>query len=473
VQPSREVICLDDDDGPKYAGGSSDDDIPEPDANIKPTVFQPKISFKSTGSFKDLMATFARGSSSGNTPKTQIYAQPARALPVDRDVSMSELDLGTRRKVERIQAIVPGRKVADYTNALAKAKGYVDDATQILLDTEPIHILSDDDEASKTATKAKSAKSQETVMKRQLNTKLASIADRYSSTQNARKPPVPLVASPAAVPAKPKRKLVQGRRNPAADSSPVKPSPSAKPEVLNLEDDNIPMSDGDVSDSDVEPESESDEELDGRVLAYLNKCTVEELVDLTNQKEAALSFFLAQRPFKNLNMARLVSDAKELKNGRKSTRAPIGEKIVDTTTDMMTGYEAVDSLVSKCSEVGKPLAEEMAGWGLDIFGAAKTGELEMVSLEEDFHDSGIGTPNSKGASENGDDDVKALAKKPRAKLLKKPKMMSDDLVLKDYQLVGLNWLALLYKHKLSCILADDMGLGKSYLREEYHKLTFL
>jgi SWI/SNF-related matrix-associated actin-dependent regulator 1 of chromatin subfamily A len=39
--------------------------------------------------------------------------------------------------------------------------------------------------------------------------------------------------------------------------------------------------------------------------------------------------------------------------------------------------------------------------------------------------------------------------------------MNPDITLKDYQVVGLNWLALLYKHKLSCILADDMGLGKT------------
>ena len=39
--------------------------------------------------------------------------------------------------------------------------------------------------------------------------------------------------------------------------------------------------------------------------------------------------------------------------------------------------------------------------------------------------------------------------------------MSPDTVLKDYQLVGLNWLALLFDKQLSCILADEMGLGKT------------
>ncbi|KAF2805932.1 uncharacterized protein BDZ99DRAFT_466237 [Mytilinidion resinicola] len=39
--------------------------------------------------------------------------------------------------------------------------------------------------------------------------------------------------------------------------------------------------------------------------------------------------------------------------------------------------------------------------------------------------------------------------------------MSADIELKDYQLVGLNWLNLLWDHGMSCILADDMGLGKT------------
>uniref|UniRef100_F7BVF4 DNA helicase n=1 Tax=Xenopus tropicalis TaxID=8364 RepID=F7BVF4_XENTR len=35
------------------------------------------------------------------------------------------------------------------------------------------------------------------------------------------------------------------------------------------------------------------------------------------------------------------------------------------------------------------------------------------------------------------------------------------LVLKPYQKIGLNWLALLHKHKVNMILADEMGLGKT------------
>lgn len=39
--------------------------------------------------------------------------------------------------------------------------------------------------------------------------------------------------------------------------------------------------------------------------------------------------------------------------------------------------------------------------------------------------------------------------------------MAGDVKMKDYQIVGINWLSLLFEKQLSCILADDMGLGKT------------
>jgi SWI/SNF-related matrix-associated actin-dependent regulator 1 of chromatin subfamily A len=38
-----------------------------------------------------------------------------------------------------------------------------------------------------------------------------------------------------------------------------------------------------------------------------------------------------------------------------------------------------------------------------------------------------------------------------------PPSIPEGVVLKDYQMLGLNWLYLLYRRKTSCILADEMG----------------
>ncbi|RHY32487.1 hypothetical protein DYB32_002523 [Aphanomyces invadans] len=39
--------------------------------------------------------------------------------------------------------------------------------------------------------------------------------------------------------------------------------------------------------------------------------------------------------------------------------------------------------------------------------------------------------------------------------------LNPSLVLQPYQVVGINWLYLLYQHKVSAVLADEMGLGKT------------
>ncbi|KAI0300995.1 SNF2 family N-terminal domain-containing protein [Multifurca ochricompacta] len=51
--------------------------------------------------------------------------------------------------------------------------------------------------------------------------------------------------------------------------------------------------------------------------------------------------------------------------------------------------------------------------------------------------------------------------KARKRLQAKPKSLSKNVQLKGYQLLGINWLRLLYRKGRSCILADEMGLGKT------------
>ncbi|XP_066430133.1 SWI/SNF-related matrix-associated actin-dependent regulator of chromatin subfamily A containing DEAD/H box 1 isoform X2 [Eleutherodactylus coqui] len=45
--------------------------------------------------------------------------------------------------------------------------------------------------------------------------------------------------------------------------------------------------------------------------------------------------------------------------------------------------------------------------------------------------------------------------------IQQPDILTKSLSLKPYQKIGLNWLALLHKHKVNGILADEMGLGKT------------
>ena len=66
--------------------------------------------------------------------------------------------------------------------------------------------------------------------------------------------------------------------------------------------------------------------------------------------------------------------------------------------------------------------------------------------------------------EDGDGDIKKgtdLRTRAKPIFFPQPSIMASDVTLKDYQVVGINWLSLLFDNKLSCILADDMGLGKT------------
>uniref|UniRef100_A0A0K2U565 SWI/SNF-related matrix-associated actin-dependent regulator of chromatin subfamily A containing DEAD/H box 1 homolog n=1 Tax=Lepeophtheirus salmonis TaxID=72036 RepID=A0A0K2U565_LEPSM len=46
-------------------------------------------------------------------------------------------------------------------------------------------------------------------------------------------------------------------------------------------------------------------------------------------------------------------------------------------------------------------------------------------------------------------------------LTEQPKNFTTKLKLKDYQMIGLNWLVLMHKQSLNGVLADEMGLGKT------------
>lgn len=46
------------------------------------------------------------------------------------------------------------------------------------------------------------------------------------------------------------------------------------------------------------------------------------------------------------------------------------------------------------------------------------------------------------------------------KVVKQPELLNNDYKLADYQIIGLNWLAIIHSQGMNGILADEMGLGK-------------
>ncbi|KAM0293007.1 hypothetical protein ACHAO9_002576 [Fusarium lateritium] len=254
---------------------------------------------------------------------------------------------------------------------------------------------------------------------------------------------------------KPRRRLVQGRRKQSIPSSPAFPSSPAQPSsddplVINLVDDDK----GDNYEAEASPDPSNDE--DDRVLNCINTSTVQELAAMTGMKEDQLACMVEKRPFENISKARRVTVGKK-PGARKASKVSIGENVVDAVEVFLNAVAAIDSVVAKCELDAKNIKQQVDTWDIDTFGHDKR---ERRLNSEDLPP----TPTSISST-----------KYVRPPIPQQPKYMDGHCRMKPFQLVGLNWMSLLYNFKIGCILADEMGLGKtcqvisliSHLVEDY------
>ncbi|KAI1978436.1 DNA-dependent ATPase fun30 [Ophidiomyces ophidiicola] len=489
--PVRRQPILDDE-GPTYRGGSSDeDDFRLSAIDIKPSTFtnisksfekdrvaESPVALSNTAKFKEITASAfynpaapksqgKREADAGNAiVQAPTTKRPRNSLdsPSFEAFALADIeDYNVRTKIERIRRIFPNKSVEVCLQILLLKKGnYEDTIDHIAALQDPATVnLTSDDELSLDNNSAPAA-APVVAAKQQIKAGTR-IQDKWAATQ--RVPQQPKVAEPPI-----RRRLIRGARSRRNSPSPspaatqttrigkmpgrlvqgkkrVSKSPSSSPGVSHIDSD---------SDSDSVSEKAADDgTLLNKVLNFFNTCSVEDLTDIAELTPDVAECFVSNRPYVTLAQVRMIS-ANETPAKDTKARKPkklIGDKIVDKSLDMWTGYEAVDALVKRCEALGKPIADEMKSWGIDIFGAKKTGELEMVSLDKisSSHDSGIGSPSS---SASGNEFTKK-------KFIGQPSIMSENIKMKDYQIVGINWLNLLFEQNLSCILADDMGLGKT------------
>ena len=524
VRPTKRTPNVDMDDGPTYRGGSSDDD--ENRIDIKPAMFEktarsPEKVAESpvraeTGSmdrFKEITSSAmydptvagvkrsADQMSSSDAPRgvaTKKLRQgaPSRAMPVDAQIlTMQDIaDFRVRVKVERILKVMPTKSVQECVNALMSANGNYDMALDLLA-KEPhrangtrntaIEIESSEDELNSWPVHNVGQMAKQKIKAR------GTIQDKWAASSQP-------ASSHKGDDVKPRGRLMRGPRNrysAAADAILIDSDESPpKKKTGRLQKGRRALSPtpedvlSDSEDSDVVDEDASTGDLEQKVLRFFNTCKPHDLADIAAVPEETAELITSHRPFTNLGQVREVSapvDENAKPKGKGKARKPpkpIGDKIVDKCLDMWTGYLAIDALVAECEALGKPVAEEMRKWGVDIFGKRGNAELELTTLGGS-HDSGIATPSSSQLSPGGDeseDEIRPVltSRKPQSsgqsRFISQPSIMADDLEMKDYQVVGLNWLALLFEKKMSCILADEMGLGKtcqviSFLSHLYEK----
>lgn len=505
TKPRSELVTIDsDDDGPTYRGGSSDSDLPSVRSNdIKTSTFvrksnatekipespQPQNTGRSR--FMEIAASSlfqglpgpnqspsysaakrpadVNASAYGNISKKARQTGPSRALPVAPPKQQPELELddisdyNMRQKVKRMTSMVRTVSLKECYEALLSKRGNFDDAVAEVLQMSErrqdsttkhaVDLTGSDDELMPTPVARKSVpKPVVNPARQQAKAPQRSIAEKWSSTQtqNVRKPSKTIDVFDTPPPQK-KRTLVRGRRR-SSSLAPQDATLKVPPQPVQV----IQSEESDGVATDDESGGEDRTSFQSRVLDFFNTCSAADLADIASIAHNIADHFISQRPFKSLNDVSKVytPNLKPLKGKRKA--APIGEKVVDKVEAMLRSYEAVDSLVKQCENLAKPLANEMKTWGVNLY-SSQGGELEIVSLhgtQRSSHDSGIGTPVS-------DEDHDVMKKPISRTFIGQPALMSSDIQMKDYQIVGVNWMNLLYKRNLSCILADDMGLGKT------------
>jgi len=362
-----------------------------------------------------------------------LQRRPEPAIPT-ADITLESItNFEFRNTISRMKMVCPGRAIAYLLGTLIRHSGNYDDAMDELLGQDNTVDLTGDDEGGRVSFKTAN---------RGTGAGRVAIKDKWSSTQAVRHD---LVSSPPAIAPSRKRKLVRGSNRTSRERSDSPPGP-------------ITIDDSDDSAAEEEDNSEDERELEHNVLNYINGCDVKALSDFACTTEEIAEAIISHRPFSSLDDVRTVSTTSGAtgKKKGKGRSKPVGDKVVDVCLETWRGYDAVDSLIQKVEQLGKPLAESMKSWGVDV---QTGGELEMtdINIELDSvsaRDSGIGTP-----TDDGEAEIKGTKRAKQTGAFKEqPKNMKEGVQLKDYQLAGLNWLNLLYEKNLSCILADEMGI---------------
>ncbi|KAI6021392.1 SNF2 family N-terminal domain-containing protein [Pisolithus microcarpus] len=227
-------------------------------------------------------------------------------------------------------------------------------------------------------------------------------------------------------------------------ASPISPStPLVKPprrRRLN----NVLMSDSEQSDTDSRPYSKRPP-AERSAFNYFNTAHSDALQELTGCTPEQAGVIVSLRPFRSVDDLIV-----KLGQGKKKAGpAGISPRIFEDCQTVLSGYGTVDNVLEKCERIGASLRAAIASWGSEDDDRKGKGK-------EDY---------TLGEVEDGSLSLRSLnvvkGNVSKQYIATQPAILPDGVTLKEYQLLGVNWLYLLYMREYSCILADEMGLGKT------------
>jgi SWI/SNF-related matrix-associated actin-dependent regulator 1 of chromatin subfamily A len=373
-----------------------------------------------------------------------------------------------RTKVQMILGIVPNCSVSEILYAVELKKANVDDALDYLMDSsaeksvnEVIDFTGDEDAEGSTDSDVEVIAPSKPTANRNFQAQKTGLST-YSRLQQKKRPGLSSADVDTTPPRKPLSRLKAGirpdrSRSSSAQPAPVAPAAARKPARRVIDDDDD-ESDADRHQTDEEPEvlAVVRQSVDEKVFEFLGKCTSKELVSIIDCKPEDAEFLLSKRPFKSLNAVRSVNRPAVPGKRKGGNQRAVGDRLVEQLISVEESLQAVDRVVDRCQQYLEDVRQKMNAIGIDISKATKDDGLDVATFDEAGKespkvDSGTGTPTPNGSSR-----------------IQQPAMMSTARTLKDYQLVGLNWLSVMYSLRRKwakqngCILADEMGLGKTY-----------
>ncbi|GAA5935429.1 DNA-dependent ATPase FUN30 [Sporobolomyces koalae] len=185
---------------------------------------------------------------------------------------------------------------------------------------------------------------------------------------------------------------------------------------------------------------------------FFNTCEKDLLMELAGCNATQATITMKMRPFQTANDFRT----------RTRKQKGIGNNMMDTYLDVVTGMGEVDKVLNECEQIGRELSHTMQIWASGAAASASSAStrpgasgdqevgLDLVAISEETIRDRVETSTNPAVREAFKDYIRS-----------QPKGIPDTVKLKDYQMLGVNWLNLLYRRGTSCILADEMGLGKT------------
>ncbi|KAI7905409.1 SNF2 family N-terminal domain-containing protein [Cokeromyces recurvatus] len=190
------------------------------------------------------------------------------------------------------------------------------------------------------------------------------------------------------------------------------------------------------------------------VLRLFNTGSSKDIQDITGCKpEIADRIIEELRPFSN------IEDLEEKLRQAKG----MSVKYIQSCQEMMDSYSAVDQIIENIENLGSSLRQILHIWeGAD---AQDTHLVEYDKKEEEEDDddenSQPGIHLAKVKVDSNQSSSKEYKDAMDGYLTEQPACVNKEITLKDYQILGVNWMLLLYRKGISGILADEMGLGKT------------